>query len=155
MQVLRFIPGSPDSDGREQFPHTKSVQMTIKILSSIPLILESGRQEDVASVFQELYSHATVLVRLYLDSLSSRFPDIPDEPGSRLYLAGTNGTAIILYAACPALIDKIGTGACPPGRLPPRSRPVKTAGLSLSTVRKALSTLNDLGFARTENGKAP
>lgn len=139
---------------KEQFPAYKISSNDYKILSSIPLILESGRQEDVASVFQELYSHATVLVRLYLDSLSSRFPDIPDEPEAVYTWQAQMGRDHFYMQLARALIDKIGTGACPPGtRLPSEAALSKSCRVSLSTVRKALSTLNDLGFARTENGK--
>lgn len=65
---------------KEQFPAYKISSNDYKILSSIPLILKSGRQEDVASVFRELYSPCHGPCAPLSGQPFFRFPDIPDDP---------------------------------------------------------------------------
>ncbi|WP_411335839.1 GntR family transcriptional regulator [Ruminococcus gauvreauii] len=86
--------------------------------------------------------------------LSALHPDAEDEDIPAFTWEAKWGWDLLYKKVGRDLIDKIGTGVYPPGRLlPSEACMMKEYGVSLSTIRRALRVLQELGFIETCNGR--
>lgn len=116
-------------------------------------LLKKDEQETYYR-FGLMYQEVTEIIGDYLEELSGRFGNI-EEPESAMYSwAADRGRDHYYTQIARDLIDKIGIGIYREGIfLPSEAVLAQQYGVCVSTVRKALSVLNDLGFGKTFNAK--
>nr|WP_308626983.1 GntR family transcriptional regulator [uncultured Eisenbergiella sp.] len=123
-------------------------------ITAIAALLPGGSRQEIQDAFSRLYHPAAESIRDYLRLLAERYPDIREIPNAAFTWNSERGRDHYYTQISRDLIDKIGTGFYKRGALlPSEARLSSQYRVSVATVRKALAALNELGFAKTVNGK--
>lgn len=116
--------------------------------------LNKSAPQDTKRCFQDIYREITAYILCRLEEFSLRFPNVKADPKISFVWHAERGRDHYYTQIARDLINKIGTGEYPSGSyLPAEAMLAKQYGVSVSTVRKALSMLNQLGFGQTINAK--
>lgn len=101
----------------------------------------------------QLYTAIQKTVELQIQRLCDQYPQIEQSKKPFLWHSD-RGRDHLHVQITRDLVDKIGTGSLPVGtRLPSEARLAAQYKVSVATIRKALASLNELGYARTQNVK--
>ena len=123
-------------------------------LAAVAELLPGKQQEEIRKAFFDLYAPVSENIRDCLQQMSVRFPNIRELPDAAFSWTPERGRDHYYTQISRDLIDKIGTGVYEAGTfLPSEANLCRQYHVSAATVRKALSTLNVLGFAVTQNGR--
>lgn len=127
-----------------------SFQNTAWVMES----LITGDLQEIEHRFGLMYRTVTRAVVQYLDELEAEHPGIAENPSAAYTWTAVRGRDDYYAQITRDLIDKIGIGLYREGSyLPSEAELARTYGVCVSTVRKALSMLNELGFGKTFNAK--
>lgn len=120
-------------------------------------VMESllGRDgSEVLRRFGLMFHSVCVAVDRYLEELSRDLPKVPPLEEDLYSWSAERGRDHYYTQLARALIHQIGTGVYPLGSfLPAEAVLAEQYGVCVTTVRKALSMLNQLGIVRTYNAK--
>ena len=120
-------------------------------------VMESllGRDgSEVLRRFGLMFHSVCVAVDRYLEELSRDLPKVPPLEEDLYSWSAERGRDHYYTQLARALIHQIGTGVYPLGSfLPAEAVLSEQYGVCVTTVRKALSMLNQLGIVRTYNAK--
>ncbi len=116
------------------------------------LLAQDGPQ--VMRRFSIMYEAIVFSIRLLLEDFAARDPNVPEDPSLDFSWNAHRGREHFYLQIARDLIDKIGTGAYPENTyLPSEAALAAQYRVCVSTVRSALSMLNEIGFAKTYNAK--
>ncbi|MCH1981736.1 GntR family transcriptional regulator [Ruminococcus sp. OA3] len=120
-------------------------------------VMDSLKEKDPGEIqarFSSIYCGMQNAIARYLNTLSQT-PDIkPSQKNNCFFWNAETGRDHYYMQITRDLIDKIGIGLYKDGEfLPPQAELALQYNVSVSTIRKAMSTLNELGFAETFNAK--
>lgn len=131
-----------------------NLQNARRYLSAITQVLEKSDSQNSKRCFQDIYHEITDYILCLLEEFSENYPNVPDDPDVSYVWHAERGRDHYYTQIARDLINKIGTGLYPSGSyLPPEAKLAEQYGVSVSTIRKALSILNQLGFGQTLNAK--
>ena len=115
--------------------------------------LLNKNDNEIKSRFQKIYSSFAETVEKYLIQLSSRYPNIHEKQFSYTWTVEV-GRDHYYTQIVRDLIDKVGLGFYKKNEfLPSEAQLAKQYKVSISTIKKSLSVLNELGYGETINGK--
>ncbi|MDO4269754.1 MAG: GntR family transcriptional regulator [Eubacteriales bacterium] len=116
------------------------------------LLEKNGAQ--IAHRFSVMYEAIVSAIGLLMDKFAAEHPNVPEDPSLEFSWNAYRGREHFYLQIARDLIDKIGTGAFPENSyLPSEAALAAQYGVCVSTVRSALSLLNEVGFAKTYNVK--
>ncbi len=116
--------------------------------------LKGQSAEEILAQFTSMYRLVQKAMGVYLDNLSQTENIKTDTKVNCFFWNADTGRNHYYIQITRDLIDKIGIGVYKDlDFLPPESELALQYGVSVSTVRKAIATLNELGFAETFNVK--
>lgn len=120
-------------------------------------VMESLLTQDPSEItarFTDMFQRTTAAVEEYLDELSQEFPELPDQEDVSFLWAPERGRDHYYTQITRDLVDKIGNGYYQAGNfLPSEAALSREYGVCVSTVRKAIAMLNELGFGETRNAQ--
>ena len=115
--------------------------------------LLNKNDNEIKSRFQKIYSSFAETVEKYLIQLSSRYPNIHEKQFSYTWTVEV-GRDHYYTQIVRDLIDKVGLGFYKKNEfLPSEAQLAKQYKVSISTIKKSLSVLNELCYGETINGK--
>lgn len=120
------------------------------------LIEALGKQDTkgIETFFKTLFQLTGKAAKEYLEELEDGHPNVEEDEESVYCWIAERGRDHYYTQIVRDLIDKIGLGIYPDRTfLPSEAVLAGQYGVSVSTVRKALAMLNELGFGRTYNAK--
>lgn len=123
---------------------------TAWVMDSIP----SRDAHEITRRFRLMFKAVSSAIRRYLDEMHIRYGDVLEETSVEYAWAAERGRDHYYTQIVRDLINKIGTGFYKEGAfLPSEAALARQYKVSVSTVRRALSMLGELGFSKTLNGK--
>ncbi len=116
--------------------------------------LKLRNDEEIVRGFSMAYRSVAGSIDKYLDTLSQSCGSKPESRESTYFWNPGKGRDHYYVQITRDLIDKIGTGIYKNASfLPSEGELAEQYGVSVSTVRQAISSLNQLGFTKTYNVK--
>lgn len=116
--------------------------------------LQNRNPEIIMANFRSMYSKVTCSIIQHLDKLSHIYPTPPNIAPPLYRWTAERGKNHYYSQITRDLINQIGIGAYDDGSfLPSEAQLAEKYNVSVSTIRKALAQLNELGFAQTYNVK--
>lgn len=123
---------------------------TAWVMDSIP----SRDAHEITRRFRLMFKAVSSAIRRYLDEMHIRYGDVLEETSVEYAWAAERGRDHYYTQIVRDLINKIGTGFYKEGAfLPSEAALARQYKVSVSTVRRALSMLGELGFSKTLNDK--
>lgn len=119
-----------------------------------PDLLKPETTAEGFHYFSALFRSTSNIIETYMENLSFLYPKIEDSGRDPFSWSSTLGRDHYYMQITQDIIDKIGTGYYGDREfLPPEAVLARQYRVSVATIRKALATLNTLGFCRTYNVK--
>ncbi len=116
--------------------------------------VDTDLPSEVEGRFTEMYHIITASVRGYLNEISAEYQIEPVQREHYYSWHPEQGRDHYYMQIVRSLIDQIGFGIYKDGDfLPSEAALAAEYGVSVATIRKAIATLNELGFCRTFNVK--
>jgi DNA-binding FadR family transcriptional regulator len=141
----------------QNFNELKDLSMSHPEFDGVKRPMEALLNRDVPEIEKRLevmYEAVRHGIRHQLVRLSREFPDIKERDSTDFTFDVWYERNAFYIQIVRDLIDKIGAGMYPAGSyLPPEAVLAKNYQVSVSTVRRALAMLNEIGFAKTFNAK--
>ena len=149
LDVYARLPLFSSHDGFIELVDTKSIGNSMWVMES----LLTGNRSEIIYRFGLMYDAVINAIQKYLDIMAEKNPNV--EEGEYDYSwAAERGREHYYTQIARELIDKIGSGIYKPDTfLPHEAELSEQYGVSVSTVRKAILMLNELGVAKTFNAK--
>nr|WP_275891371.1 GntR family transcriptional regulator [Ruminococcus sp. OA3] len=122
----------------------------------IPLInlLCTNDPDQIHGPFNQLYEDTARLTARCLKQLETRFPDCPKQDTPVFAWSALRGQDYYYTRIVRDLINKIGTGFYPANAyIPHEAELARQYGVSVFTIRKALTETARLGFSKTLNSR--
>lgn len=133
-----------------------SLSLSVLAPRMVPLInlLSTNDPFQIYGPFNELYRDTTELTARCLKQLETRFPDCPQQDTPVFSWSALRGQDFYYTRIVRDLINKIGTGFYPANDyIPHEAELARQYGVSVFTIRKALTETARLGFTKTFNSK--
>ncbi|WP_165445234.1 GntR family transcriptional regulator [Bacilliculturomica massiliensis] len=125
--------------------------------NSLTWVAEAFLKKDSVQIthrFSVMYEAIVSSVQLLLEEFTAQYPNVPEDPSLEFSWNAHRGREHFYLQIARDLIDKIGTGVYPENTfLPSEAALAAQYNVCVSTIRNALSMLNEIGFAKTYNVK--
>ncbi len=125
--------------------------------NSLTWVAEALLAKDSAQIvhrFSTMYEAIVFSIQVLLEEFTAQYPNVPEDPTLAFSWNAHRGREHYYLQIARDLIDKIGTGVYPENTfLPSESELAAQYHVCVSTIRSALSMLNEIGFAKTYNAK--
>lgn len=149
LEVYARLPLFSSHDGFIELVDTKSIGNSMWVMES----LLTGKRNEISYRFGLMYDAVINAIEKYLDIMAEKNQNVAEGAYDYSWVA-ERGREHYYTQIARELIDKIGSGIYKPGAfLPHEAELAEQYGVSVSTVRKAILMLNELGFAQTLNAK--
>lgn len=113
----------------------------------------NGQIEESYCRLTQMYTSVYKAVQQQMVNLATQYPQIKQE-NHHFTWQSDRGRDHLHVQITRDLINHIGTGSLPTGTLlPPEAKLAHHYHVSIATIRKALASLNELGYAKTQNVK--
>lgn len=151
LELYAKIPLFQDFEGLKDLATTYNDFNGAKWPIEALLARDAPEIERRLGVMYEAVGHG---IRLLLGQLSQAFPHVPERASATFTFDIRYGRDAFYVQIVQDLIDQIGAGVYRVGTyLPPEAALARQYRVCVSTVRRALAMLNEIGFAKTYNAK--
>lgn len=134
---------------RAEFPTTPAYEACRRKFWDIET-LKTRNHEEICRHFTHSYRLSAEIISQYLDQLAREYPMVSDHSEDIYTWRAELGRDHYYMQIVRDLIDKIGLGTYKDGDYLPSEKVLADQyGASRSTIRKAIATLNQLGFGQT------
>lgn len=149
LEVYARLPLFSSYDGFIKLVDTKSIGNSMWVMES----LLTGKRTEIIYRFGLMYDAVINAIEKYLDMMAEKNPNIAETEYDYSWVA-ERGREHYYTQIARDLIDKIGSGIYKTDTfLPHEAELAEQYGVGVSTIRKAMLMLNELGFAQTFNAK--